>query len=360
MSLEVEASQSSDDLSLTADAEVGIEPFAAAPVGGPRWSPAPPVQALRADPAEEVAPPARLRIGGPSPSLARNEDSLPRPSTRSSQSLRPWQRLPRTPAQKVRVQVVPAQHMPIDFKDLEIPVHRQQAVENCIKPWYTFCKDSPDVKFLNDTVYQYRLICCLVAALASGLLFTAFFCIDSRSYGIHVVIFFISGSLVMLAAVACRIAIAYWELEAFQQIRTELVKLACRLQLALGPCGYEIVPAFAMRIPNKHVPKDFRLQQHNRYIWLDIIKPETVDVEMFLPASTVTSRASSRERPEDEGEELEDEDNICAICLEPFMDGQRIRDSVCSHRYHATCVDRWFLQSRKCPMCKRDMIVPEV
>eukprot|EP00747_Dinoflagellata_sp_TGD_P183660 gnl/TRDRNA2_/TRDRNA2_38682_c1_seq1.p1 gnl/TRDRNA2_/TRDRNA2_38682_c1~~gnl/TRDRNA2_/TRDRNA2_38682_c1_seq1.p1 ORF type:complete len:292 (-),score=28.57 gnl/TRDRNA2_/TRDRNA2_38682_c1_seq1:197-979(-) len=46
----------------------------------------------------------------------------------------------------------------------------------------------------------------------------------------------------------------------------------------------------------------------------------------------------------------------CAICMERFQEGERIRILPCVHRYHARCVDRWLLSRWMCPICKHAVV----
>lgn len=42
----------------------------------------------------------------------------------------------------------------------------------------------------------------------------------------------------------------------------------------------------------------------------------------------------------------------CAICLEDFEYGQKIRVLPCFHRFMAGCIDPWLLEQARCPICK--------
>mmetsp|Transcript_29853 Transcript_29853/g.91891 ORF Transcript_29853/g.91891 Transcript_29853/m.91891 type:complete len:243 (-) Transcript_29853:144-872(-) len=42
----------------------------------------------------------------------------------------------------------------------------------------------------------------------------------------------------------------------------------------------------------------------------------------------------------------------CAVCLEPFTQGETLRLLPCAHRYHRACIDQWLAMNTACPLCK--------
>ncbi|PKU80206.1 E3 ubiquitin-protein ligase RNF12-like [Dendrobium catenatum] len=48
----------------------------------------------------------------------------------------------------------------------------------------------------------------------------------------------------------------------------------------------------------------------------------------------------------------EKENEICAICLQEMKVGEEVACTPCVHRFHHTCISRWFEKSGFCPLCR--------
>lgn len=55
---------------------------------------------------------------------------------------------------------------------------------------------------------------------------------------------------------------------------------------------------------------------------------------------------------EEEGNSTTTALHVCAVCLEPYAAGQRVRTVPCFHSFHAACLDPWLSNKASCPVCK--------
>ncbi|MCO5591980.1 hypothetical protein L7F22_045973 [Adiantum nelumboides] len=47
--------------------------------------------------------------------------------------------------------------------------------------------------------------------------------------------------------------------------------------------------------------------------------------------------------------------DTCAICLEEYAAGDKLRILPCNHGFHVPCIDNWLNRKPFCPICKRDV-----
>ncbi|OUM59251.1 hypothetical protein PIROE2DRAFT_63892 [Piromyces sp. E2] len=87
---------------------------------------------------------------------------------------------------------------------------------------------------------------------------------------------------------------------------------------------------------------------------------ESLDVE-FHNGSSVSIGAATQEEVDalpikvfSMEKKKENDPETCAVCIDDFKDGDKLRVLPCHHEYHVECIDLW-LTTRKsfCPICKR-------
>ena len=78
--------------------------------------------------------------------------------------------------------------------------------------------------------------------------------------------------------------------------------------------------------------------------------------EARVAVAQVESRKDQlRQKYPDEKYVEQEEKASCIICFEDFSEGCMVRKLNCTHTFHSKCIDEWYLNNNKCPLCKRDM-----
>lgn len=73
-------------------------------------------------------------------------------------------------------------------------------------------------------------------------------------------------------------------------------------------------------------------------------RPATCDAVANLPTKTYLMATHEPDDPD-----------ICAVCLDDFVENDRLRRLPCKHEFHVACIDPWLLtRKRTCPICKTD------
>lgn len=50
-----------------------------------------------------------------------------------------------------------------------------------------------------------------------------------------------------------------------------------------------------------------------------------------------------------------DNNDICSICIDYFTLNSIYRKLVCNHVFHIKCIDKWFINNNKCPVCRNSL-----
>ena len=108
--------------------------------------------------------------------------------------------------------------------------------------------------------------------------------------------------------------------------------------------------------------RDMRYMEHqrgdnpSREELIESIMRHLQQLEQDLGAQTPLGEDRTRQLRSRRYKALRERDVTCAICVEDFQNGERVKELPCKHIFHPTCVDEWLNNhSSLCPLCKANI-----
>jgi hypothetical protein len=118
-------------------------------------------------------------------------------------------------------------------------------------------------------------------------------------------------------------------------------------------------PGLTRRIAYSNYLENRRRERRyiNRYLHISPIRRENInridftyeslyqlqDVKIGLISKNILNKTEVK---------INTNDNFCVICQEDIQKNSIIREINCKHSFHINCIDNWFIENKKCPMCK--------
>jgi len=121
-------------------------------------------------------------------------------------------------------------------------------------------------------------------------------------------------------------------------------------------------PGLTRRIAYSNYLENRRRERRyiNRYLHISPIRRENInridftyeslyqlqDVKIGLISKNILNKTEVK---------INTNDNFCVICQEDIQKNSIIREINCKHSFHINCIDNWFIENKKCPMCKYEI-----
>jgi hypothetical protein len=84
------------------------------------------------------------------------------------------------------------------------------------------------------------------------------------------------------------------------------------------------------------------IQRHDNYIFWSQLQ----DVKIGLLTKNLIKNSSVK---------LNDVPSFCVVCQDDIVINDIVRNIKCSHSFHINCIDNWFIENKKCPICKYEL-----
>lgn len=84
----------------------------------------------------------------------------------------------------------------------------------------------------------------------------------------------------------------------------------------------------------------------NRNLEQSMIPTDLVNVKQPLRKSAFDAMCQKERKYIEKG------DTTCTVCLEDFQDTDVVKQTICNHTFHPTCLEQWVKDNHSCPNCK--------
>lgn len=91
------------------------------------------------------------------------------------------------------------------------------------------------------------------------------------------------------------------------------------------------------------IRRNYRENHINNYEFFSSL--QNVKIGLISKNLIVKSRVKNCEIP----------DNLCVICQDDIEIDSIVREIECSHEFHIDCIDNWFTENKKCPICNFEL-----
>lgn len=87
----------------------------------------------------------------------------------------------------------------------------------------------------------------------------------------------------------------------------------------------------------------------------DLLSHDVFGHDSSQNESRIVNKCEVSKLPETNYEEENDEESLCAICIEKYTRNNILLKLPCNHRFHRDCSRKWLLSHPACPVCRKQL-----